>query len=56
MEGSPVWNEERVHDHCPLIDGTFTMEIGGVPIQIYSSTTNSYSNPDIPYNVGSGTL
>jgi hypothetical protein len=38
-----------VQDHSPLINGTFTLRIGGVSIQ-YSNT------PNIPYNIDASTL
>ena len=50
------WEEEQVHPHCPLISGTFTMEIGGLPIAIYDSTTNGYTNTDIPFSVSAASL
>jgi hypothetical protein len=36
-----------------VLSGTFTMQIGGTPINIYNSATNTYSISDIPYNASS---
>ena len=32
------------------------MTIGGIDIKLWDSSTNDYTNPDLPYNVGSNSL
>ena len=32
------------------------MEIGGLPIAVYDSSTNDYTNTDIPYDVSASSL
>jgi hypothetical protein len=34
-----------------LIEGTFTLTIGGLSLRVWSSITNSYSVSAIPYNI-----
>ncbi len=43
--------QNRLQVHCPLIAGTFTMSVGGTPVKVWSSATNSYSTTTIPFNV-----
>lgn len=45
-----------VTPHGPLIEGTFSLLLDGVPVRIYDSSTGGYDNANIPYDVGQGTL
>ena len=38
-----------IQAHSPLISGTFTMDVGGVPVKVLNGSSYSISN--IPYNV-----
>jgi len=40
-----------VQDHSPLMSGTFTITLDGIPIKIYNSVDGKYTISDIPYNV-----
>jgi hypothetical protein len=51
-----TFSQTRLQAHCPLIGGTFTMGIGGTPVKVWSSTTNSYSVTTIPFNVTASAL
>lgn len=53
---TPTFTQTRNHDHCPLIGGTFTMDIGGASIKLYDSVSKTYSMFNIPYNVGASAL
>lgn len=49
--GEGTFTVTAIQNHSPLMSGTFTATVGGVPIQLYDSATSKYSNPDIPYNI-----
>lgn len=51
-----TFTQVQINPHGPLLSGTFTLQFGASQVMIYNSTSNSYSNPNIPYNVGSSTL
>ena len=44
LEGYAYWEEIQVQPHCPLLSGTFTLQIGGVDVKVNG-------NKNIPYNV-----
>ena len=46
----------QIQPHCPLIDGTFTLQVGGLDVALWDSGTNSYSNTNLPYNIGASSL
>ena len=53
---SQTWTQTTLQNHCPLISGTFTLDIGGQSIKTYDTTLKTYSIFNIPYNVAAGTL
>ena len=53
---SVSWTEVQTREHCPLITGTFTINVGGVAVALYDSSTQSYSNTDLPYDISEGNL
>jgi hypothetical protein len=46
-----AFTSSTVQDHSPLMSGTFTITLDGIPIQIYNSVDGKYTISDIPYNV-----
>lgn len=44
-----TFTEKQIQNHSALVNGTWTLSIGGVPIKVNNST-------DLPYNIGAGTL
>lgn len=53
---APTFTETRAKDHCPLIDGTFTLSLGATPIKIYDTVSKSYSIDAIPATVTASQL
>ncbi len=51
-----IWTNTTIQSHSPPISGTFTVSLGGTPIQLYNSTTGLYSISNIPYNVDPSVL
>ena len=50
------WQEVQTRAHCPLISGTFTINVGGVAVALYDSSTQGYTNSDLPYDISEGNL
>lgn len=46
----------KIQDHSPIMSGTFTASIGGLPIQILNSTSGLYTISNIPFNVEASVL
>ena len=46
----------QVRPHSDLISGTFTIDMGGININLYDSTTKAYTNPNIPYDISNSDL
>ena len=44
-----TFTESRIQSHSALLNGTWTLSVGGVPIKVNNS-------PDLPYNVGAWNL
>lgn len=53
---TPTFTQTTITPHCPLINGTFTMDIGGQSIKLYDSVSGTFSIFNIPYNVASSAL
>lgn len=55
-----MFESDTVHDHGALLGGTFKLWIGdpvnGYPVAVWSSTTRSYSNYNIPAGIGQDSL
>lgn len=51
-----TFSQVTLRAHAALLDGTFTMSIGGQPIQLNDPTTKTYSLPNIPYNSGANSI
>ena len=49
LQGSAFWQEEQVQPHCPLLSGTFTVQIGGTDVKVNG-------NKNIPYDVSQEAL
>ena len=56
IQGTMTFSDTQTHPHCPLISGTFTLSIGATAVPIYDSSTGSYSNYNIPFDVQSWVL
>lgn len=53
---TPTWTQARTQDHCPLIAGTFTLDIGGTSVKVYDTISKTYSLYNIPFNVAASSL
>lgn len=53
---SATFTETRAKIHCPLIDGTFTLTVGGYSVKVYDPVSRSYSKSNIPASINSWDL
>jgi len=51
-----MFTNTSIQSHSPLITGTFTLELGGLPVKLWDSTLSSFTITDIPYNVDPAVL
>lgn len=50
------WSSSTIQEHSPLMSGTFTLSLDGLPIKLLNSTTGQYTTNDIPFNIDTSSL